>query len=719
MSSRGSLVALARRMIDSGELHQALALCEEEVAQDGSDMELWSLVGEIQGKLGGRQQAIAAYRQAAHLAQNKGAADRAIASLKAILSMHPQDVLAQRAVAEVYRKQGQLNRAALAYEMAAQELAAQGRVHESLATVQLIVNMSPSNVGRRILLAEQYMKADMISAAVRELEAAAAYLHDTERVDEYARVVERLRILAPGRGEAGLSAAAPAGQSREATSSQTTSGPRQDAAPSSATIDSQPGLSAGGAGQEDASVYITEADTFLRLGLVTKAAEHLATALVRNPFLRNLREPLIKLYVAQGHNQEAVVELWKLIAQCADKQEEIRYLRYILRLDSRDDAARRRLSALAKLRPAEEAAAQGSESGGPGAMTELDSALRGALDSRRPPTDLAATVLVSAPATFAAPAHVEPQDHGDSGGWLMLDPPPPPSATTRPARAQTELLAEEIALSSRSFQDELAEIDHCLRQANYADARRRLQILAGCYPHSQLVRTQLGELESWSQVQPDPGDSVAAPPQPTPEPPSELVAAIAALNEPRPSQRTPTLTALLTRFRQSANRTTLEVQAQDIEEERSRLGPPPPPPRTLPPSARRQKLTHNAAVALLAYEGGARLHARGEHAAAIHELDKVLEDATYGARAALMIGLCLRAQERLPDAIVYFMRGVNMHWTSESDLSELFYELGATHEQLGDAKEAILFFQLALGAAGRFRDTAQRIAALQQSLRLS
>ena len=196
MSSRGSVVELARRMTDSGELQQALELCEREVAQNGSDMNLWSLVAEIHNKLGQRQQAMAAYRQAAHLAEKNGESERAVVAYKAVINMNPQDVLAQRSVAEIYRQQGQFNRAALAYEIAAQELAAQGRVQESLATAQQLVNMSPSNVGRRILLAEQYMKADMVAAAVRELEAAAASLQGAQRAEEYARVIERL-LAAP------------------------------------------------------------------------------------------------------------------------------------------------------------------------------------------------------------------------------------------------------------------------------------------------------------------------------------------------------------------------------------------------------------------------------------------------------------------------------------------------------------------------------------------
>ena len=75
MSSRGSVVELARRMTDSGELQQALELCEREVAQNGSDMNLWSLVAEIHNKLGQRQQALGYYERALPIREEVG--DRA------------------------------------------------------------------------------------------------------------------------------------------------------------------------------------------------------------------------------------------------------------------------------------------------------------------------------------------------------------------------------------------------------------------------------------------------------------------------------------------------------------------------------------------------------------------------------------------------------------------------------------------------------------------
>ncbi|WP_146140896.1 tetratricopeptide repeat protein, partial [Haliangium sp. UPWRP_2] len=195
------------------------------------------------------------------------------------------------------------------------------------------------------------------------------------------------------------------------------------------------------------------------------------------------------------------------------------------------------------------------------------------------------------------------------------------------------------------------------------------------------------------------------------------------LEEPdqRPQTR-PMVSALPTPAQQKSISTTLEVDLTDVLEESSRRPvavasprhPPPPPPKLAKPLPER-----SSAAASVAFRNGVELRKRGQYAQAIGELEKVLDDPMQGARAALLLGLCFREQNRFPEAIASFMRGVNMPAAREADLSELFYELGQTHELARDPKEAVVFFQLSLGSSGGFRDAAARIHTLQQVLRRS
>src|SRR3990167_5319438 len=83
---------------------------------------------------------------------------------------------------------------------------------------------------------------------------------------------------------------------------------------------------------EEAARLLADADSFLRLGLVEQAIEHLEGALRRDPALRAVREALVKLYVMKRRNKGAIAELWALVTSSEDPQQQIRYLRYIIRL---------------------------------------------------------------------------------------------------------------------------------------------------------------------------------------------------------------------------------------------------------------------------------------------------------------------------------------------------------------------------------------------------
>jgi tetratricopeptide (TPR) repeat protein len=475
------------------------------------------------------------YYRAAQLLFEKGGGERAIAAYKGVLATHPQDVDANLCLAALYRQQGQLNRAALAYETAAQALAARGRAHASLTVARMIIDMSPDNVARRMRLAEQYVRADLVPEAVRELEAAVAYLEGAGRSDEVARIAERLRALKGRQPSAAQAARKPSTDPRS-----------QHRAPS--------------AQEEDAASLIAEADSFLRLGLVDKATEHLSAALARNPFLRRLRDALIRLYVAQGKTKQAVAEIWALLGQCRDQQEELRYLRYLLRLDSQDQAARRQLDRILAESPA--SAERRTDTVPVLSMTRVESELRSALVGHRPPTDLAVTSVGETPPL--EPTGEPATDEGGSTGTLSnvstmrlsalgsdepADPgaPLPTSATTRPDVDQVEAIAAEIAMSSRTFREELAEVEKCVRQGNYVDALHHLHVLAASYPHSNVVWAQLDEIERAQRKQS--GAVEAQPPaaESSLTVSTEIGSALRSLKGPgsEPSQTTPTLGTLL------------------------------------------------------------------------------------------------------------------------------------------------------------------------------
>lgn len=456
---------------------------------------------------------------------------------------------------------------------------------------------------------------------------------------------------------------------------------------------------------DEAARLLVDADSFVRLGLIDKALTHLAGALRRDPSLHVLREPLVKLYVTQRQYDSAIAELWALLSPCENPQEEIRYLRYILRLGDRDPAAERRLQAILSQHQLEPPSSADDAEQPQERVLDIGWELREFLDGQRPPTDLARTKDIS-----------DSKSQGDSA-----DPQAPPSAATFPNSAEVEAVAEEIALSSDALKSELREIDGCLQQLRYAEALRRLRGLSGRYPHSKRVLSKLQQLEralsemaadlatpapraAEKEAAPDMHSAATLPPR------ADSAAAKGSGKAPGLTGRT-LRNALL-------KRQTIEVTPDDIQEERALPVATPPPRRPPPPPPRsaKEKKTPALSESERALRTGATMRSFGQHKQALEMFDKARHDPAQAALAALMAGLCYRDLSRRQEAIASFKLGINMPGATEAEITELLYELGYTYELLSNPGEAILYYRLSLGATGSFRDAAERIASLQKAL---
>ena len=445
----------------------------------------------------------------------------------------------------------------------------------------------------------------------------------------------------------------------------------------------------------EAARLLVEVSSFLRLGLIDKAIEHLAGALARDPSLRELREPLVKLYVARRQYHLAIAELWALLSPCDDPREEIRYLRYILRLGGKDQAALQRLKAVLdkqELRPAQlRDDAAHTRLSLSGAVEEL----RDYLLRIRPASDLQRTINFNDTET----RRLDDLSHSQ--------------AATRHNVDEIEAAAEEMALTGGGLTQELQELDAYLDRKQFDEAQAKLEVLSERFPHSKEVRARMRQLfqaQGYRTKEPtlilSPSDRAAVGrhfhSEPT-LPPGGLPTVLLS------DAVTPVL-------RDSGRQSTIELDSDDLSEvsatpnaNRPPRNPPPPPPGALGPEGEPQSDAESA------LRTAVKLHSFGHYAEAIAMLDKARDDATWGVPAALLSGLSHRAQGAAQEAIAAFRRGIDRPEASDADLSRLYYELGATFEKLGQAEEALLYYQLSLGATGTFYDAAERIAALQEA----
>ena len=445
---------------------------------------------------------------------------------------------------------------------------------------------------------------------------------------------------------------------------------------------------------------LVDAEAFLRLGLVDKAIAHLSSALDREPSLRGLREPLLKLYLAQRNHPKAIQELRLLLTSCTDVQDEIRYLRFLQRLGGLDKAAEARLKRLLSQQPGDAASISAEFVHPEAAENSLSGSLREYLAAHRPSTDLDRTQNL-----FESNPQVQSELQAQS------------AATTNPDGTRVEEVAEEMAYHNGTLKEELDAVDEQLAKKEYAVGLGLVLKLRERYPHAKRVRDKLLELQAL------PGAAglgvvirmALAEPKPSPGS-ADLHGAVTLPPKPRESE---VPVGSKPRRRKAAGErplapgeSTLEVEPHDIKEERPAAPPrslPPPPPNSLPGQGPESGMPR-------AYAAASTLRLAGKYEEALAQFHQASSDPKFGVAAVRMIGMCLRDLDRLDDALLAFTKAINLPQASDSELTELYYELGVTYEQLKNRTEAILYFQLSLGSRGNFRDATDRIARLRDAI---
>jgi tetratricopeptide (TPR) repeat protein len=201
-SNKEKLIAGAQKFVEKGQFDKAIREYLKIVAEDENDVRIWIRIGDLYVKLGQKSEAVENYKKVAQLYAQEAQPEKAVAVYKQILQIDPQALETHGLLAALYRDMGRMQHAAQQYELAAQAYTRAGKVRDSLTAEQAIVDMMPDNIARRIRLAEMYSRENLYPDAAREFSAAAAVLRSTGRMEDFAKVVERLLFHAPDNLEA-------------------------------------------------------------------------------------------------------------------------------------------------------------------------------------------------------------------------------------------------------------------------------------------------------------------------------------------------------------------------------------------------------------------------------------------------------------------------------------------------------------------------------------
>ena len=182
----------ARKFVDKGQIDKAVKEYLRIVREDPKDVRVWLKIGDLYAKKGSKQEASETYLKVARFYQEQGFYLKAVAVYKQILKLDPRLVEVNLKLAELYRQLGLLSDAMQHFELVAAHFHRDGKTKEALATVRQLVDLDPENVATRIKLAELYSKEGMTTEAVAEFTAVCETLRKQNRQDDFIKVAERL-----------------------------------------------------------------------------------------------------------------------------------------------------------------------------------------------------------------------------------------------------------------------------------------------------------------------------------------------------------------------------------------------------------------------------------------------------------------------------------------------------------------------------------------------
>jgi pilus assembly protein FimV len=190
--NKARVMESARRAADKGQVDKAIREYLKVVREDPKDVRVWLKIGDLYAKKGAKHDATDTYLKVARFYGEQGFNRKAVAVYKQILKLDPRLVEVNLKLAELYRDLGLLSEAMQHFERVAAFFHREGKTREALATVRQLVELDPENVATRIKLAELYSKEGEVEHAVAEFRYALDYLRRHNREDDFLKVGERL-----------------------------------------------------------------------------------------------------------------------------------------------------------------------------------------------------------------------------------------------------------------------------------------------------------------------------------------------------------------------------------------------------------------------------------------------------------------------------------------------------------------------------------------------
>lgn len=203
-SQKNKFLASAQKFIQKGQFERALRDYEQVVTADPKDIKHRQKLAELLVRCNRREDALQEYETIAKFYEENGFYLKSIAVYKQIQRLDPANIGISLALAALNEKQGMIGNALSEYKMVFDYYEKSGKGGEAIAILRRMQGVDPDNVDIRMKLAETEYAAGSLDSAYQEFTRSALILKNRGNTTAYDRVCHRIQELFPERSESVL-----------------------------------------------------------------------------------------------------------------------------------------------------------------------------------------------------------------------------------------------------------------------------------------------------------------------------------------------------------------------------------------------------------------------------------------------------------------------------------------------------------------------------------
>jgi tetratricopeptide (TPR) repeat protein len=196
---KNKIIETAGKLVAKGAYDKAIKEYQRILDVDSRDVRTLQKMGELYQKKNEPKQASFYFMRVAESYASDGFFLKAVALYKQVLKLDPSLVEVNLKLAELHQQLHLLGEALGHYQATIGYFEQQGNWASAIEVLEKMATLDVQNVTIRAKLAELYARQNKQAESLKMFEGAASAFREQGRLDEYARVVERILTLAPER----------------------------------------------------------------------------------------------------------------------------------------------------------------------------------------------------------------------------------------------------------------------------------------------------------------------------------------------------------------------------------------------------------------------------------------------------------------------------------------------------------------------------------------